>query len=135
MLINPYGLPLLNTLLLLTSACFATIFHELYIDYHFDNSLILCFIFGFIFLCVQIGEFTSAPFTINYTNFGSCFFFSTGFHGFHVIVGLFFMSIFLVYFYVYNHYILNYLNVSLLYWHFVDVIWLFLFIFVYVMVY
>lgn len=135
LLIYPYALPLLNTFLLLTSACFATIFHELFIDSFYDNTLIICFFFGLVFLSIQYVEFFSAPYNINYTSFGSLFFFSTGFHGFHVLLGLFFMSIFIVYFYNFHGYILGYLNVSLLYWHFVDVVWLFLFIFVYVLVY
>uniref|UniRef100_A0AAU8JQG5 Cytochrome c oxidase subunit 3 n=1 Tax=Tjalfiella sp. TaxID=3119615 RepID=A0AAU8JQG5_9METZ len=130
-LIYPYGLPLLNTLLLLTSACYATIFHELYLDYFYDHSLYYCFIFGFIFLLIQYFEFFSSSFTINYSCFGSLFFFSTGFHGFHVFMGLFFILLFIIVFNFLSINTPNYLNVSLLYWHFVDVIWLFLFIFVY----
>nr|CUS25281.1 cytochrome c oxidase subunit III [Vallicula multiformis] len=136
-LIFPYGLPLLNTLLLLSSACFATIYHESYLSYVRDNSLYICFIFGVIFLYIQFIEFSFASYTISSTSFGSLFFFSTGFHGFHVLVGLFF-----IFLYIYSNYIIsifrkvkfyldNFLNLALLYWHFVDVVWLFLFTFVY----
>nr|CUS25261.1 cytochrome c oxidase subunit III [Coeloplana loyai] len=135
-LIYPYGLPLLNTLLLLTSACFATIYHELFFCYKEDYSLIICFIFGVLFILIQFYEFNSASFTIGYSNFGSSFFLSTGFHGFHVLLGLFFILIFIfISKFYFFYYVLNYLNVSLIYWHFVDVIWLFLFVFVYTIVY
>ena len=130
--IYPFSLPLVNTFLLLSSAAFATIYHESFLIFKNEISLFMCILFGLIFLIIQYFEFNLAIFNFSYTTFGSLFFFSTGFHGFHVFLGLTFLIIFCLSFYFNNVYSDKYLNVSLLYWHFVDVVWLFLFIFVYV---
>lgn len=66
--------------------------------------------------------------------FGRIFFFSTGFHGFHVFLGLIFLIINFIRYFKLN--IFNFKNIqslefSIIYWHFVDVIWLILFIFIY----
>ena len=134
-LITPFGLALLNTLLLLLSSAFAVVFHIAHLNYYEETSLLWCFFFGFLFIINQYIEFFNASFTISTFAFTSVFFFGTGFHGFHVLVGL--LLILSNIFFLFNsitvlHF---YLNCSLLYWHFVDVIWLFLFLFVYILVF
>ena len=131
-LISPFGLALFNTFLLLLSSAYAVVFHVNHLNHIFDYSLIWCFIFGFFFIVNQYIEFYVCSFTISSYSFCSIFFFGTGFHGFHVFVGLLLILSNIVVLYLYNHNLVFYLNCSLLYWHFVDVVWLFLFVFVYI---
>lgn len=133
--IYPFGLALLNTFLLLLSSCFAVLFHVRHLNHIYCNSLIWCFFFGFLFLINQAIEFYNCPFTISTFSFTSVFFFGTGFHGFHVFVGLLLILLNIISLYIYNFISINFLNCSLLYWHFVDVVWLFLFTFVYIFVF
>lgn len=135
-IINPFYLPLFNTLLLLTSAVFITIYHEsfgYYISY--QSMFNICIYLGLIFLLVQCFEFYSAGFSISGCCFGSLFFFSTGFHGFHVFVGLLFFTLYLWVHTRTSFYSNNFLTCACLYWHFVDVVWLFLLLFLYLLFY
>lgn len=131
-LISPFGLALFNTFLLLVSSSYAVIFHVNHLNLVKDSSLIWCFVFGFFFIINQVIEFYYCSFTISSFSLTSVFFFGTGFHGFHVFVGLVLILTNLVALYIYNSTLIFYLNCSLLYWHFVDVVWLFLFLFVYI---
>lgn len=131
-LISPFGLALFNTFLLLLSSAYAVVFHINHLNHIFDYSLVWCFLFGFFFIVNQYIEFYVCSFTISSYSFCSIFFFGTGFHGFHVFVGLLLILSNIVVFYLYNNNLVFYLNCSLLYWHFVDVVWLFLFVFVYI---
>jgi cytochrome c oxidase subunit 3 len=78
-------------------------------------------------------EYLSAPFAISDGIYGSCFFLATGFHGFHVFVGSLFLMVCLVrvwkfHFTKYHHFGFE---AAAWYWHFVDVVWLFLFVSIY----
>lgn len=128
--IYPFGLALFNTFLLLSSSTLAILFHLNYLNYYSDLNLVICILFGLFFLINQIIEFNLCFFTISNWAFCSIFFFGTGFHGFHVFVGLIFLILIL-----FRNNIIFFVNCSLLYWHFVDVIWLFLFSFIYIFVF
>jgi heme/copper-type cytochrome/quinol oxidase subunit 3 len=89
---------------------------------------------GYIFLVVQVSEYKHLAFSISDGVYGSCFYLLTGFHGFHVLVGMIFLSIQHArlsagHFTRERH--LGY-NLAMIYWHFVDIVWIFLFLFVYV---
>jgi len=94
--VSPYGLPLLNTVLLLSSAVSLTRSHHYLLSSEFSPSLAALsqtVILGLYFLEVQAWEFFACPFTISDSVFGSCFFLLTGFHGFHVLLGLSFLLV------------------------------------------
>jgi len=86
-----------------------------------------------IFTVFQGVEYNVSSFTISDGAFGTCFFFGTGFHGFHVLIGTIFLSVALWRIYAYhltdNHHVG--FESGILYWHFVDVVWLFLYISIY----
>ena len=86
-----------------------------------------------LFTGLQGIEYYVSSFTISDGNFGSCFYFETGFQGLHVIIGTVFLTVgfwrILVYHLTDNHHLG--LESGILYWHFVDVIWLFLFVSIY----
>lgn len=128
--IFPFGLALFNTFLLLSSSTFAILYHLNYLNYKLDFNLIICIFLGLFFLINQVIEFNVCFFTISNFSFCSIFFFGTGFHGFHVLVGLIFLILL-----NFRLNILFFVNCSLLYWHFVDVIWLFLFSFIYIVIF
>jgi hypothetical protein len=96
-------------------------------------ALIYTIVLALIFTGVQLYEYYNAPFTISDGAFGSCFFFGTGMHGFHVLVGTSFLLVglyrFLNYHLTKHHHVG--LEGAILYWHFVDVVWLILYIFFY----
>lgn len=96
--------------------------------------MIFTIYFGAIFTMVQAMEYIDSPLTFNNGTCGSIFYMLTGFHGIHVLIGTIFLIVTLIRIYkghllVERHILLE---VSSLYWHFVDVVWLFLFVFVYV---
>nr|YP_010250535.1 cytochrome c oxidase subunit III [Cerceris bucculata]QTV22600.1 cytochrome c oxidase subunit III [Cerceris bucculata] len=130
---NPYDIPLLNTLILLSSGFFLTWSHHSLLNSNFNQSilsLILTIILGIYFSCLQIYEYYNSPFTMNDSSFGSIFFMGTGFHGLHVIIGSIFLII-MMFRMNYNHFsTYSHLGFecAIWYWHFVDVIWLFLYI-------
>ena len=86
-----------------------------------------------IFTVFQGVEYNVSSFTISDGAFGTCFFFGTGFHGFHVIIGTIFLSVALWRIFAYhltdNHHVG--FESGILYWHFVDVVWLLLYICLY----
>lgn len=96
-------------------------------------SLILTIFYGALFLYVQYFEFQHSPFAISDSVYGSIFFFITGFHGFHVIVGMIALSACLIRHLNYQFLQQSHLGMYLaaIYWHFVDVIWIFVFVIVY----
>ena len=134
---DAFSLPLLNTLILLCSGTTVTWAHHALI--HGDrkgliNGLWLTIILGVIFSCVQAYEYSIAPFPFAGLNYGSAFFMATGFHGFHVIVGTIFLIVCLARAYK-GHFTPTQhfgFEAAAWYWHFVDVVWLFLFVVVYV---
>lgn len=133
-LINPFSLPLINTFILLRRGFSFTIFHINIINNKKDVFSIFITIFlALMFLIIQIEEYNNIFFSISERNFRRIFFFSTGFHGLHVFFGLFFIVINFFRFMFFDFFKENILSIefSIIYWHFVDVIWLFLFIFIY----
>jgi len=94
----------------------------------------LAIVTGYLFLGIQFMEYSNLLFTISDSVYGSCFYFLTGFHGLHVIIGLTFLMVQAnrMYFCHPNKVRLQGYRLSLIYWHFVDYIWIFLFISVYV---
>lgn len=133
---NPFQIPLLNTIILLASGVRVTWAHQLILNDNWKGAktaLIITWILGLYFLILQGFEYYIASFGISDSVYGSTFFMATGFHGFHVIVGTLFLL------YIWVRLINNQLTRShhfgfeaaAWYWHFVDVVWLFLFSVVY----
>jgi cytochrome c oxidase subunit III len=128
---------LLNTLILLCSGTTVTWAHHALI--HGDRKglkagLWATILLGITFSCIQAYEYANAPFAFKHLNYGAAFFMATGFHGFHVLIGTIFLSVCL--FRVYKgHFTPRQhfgFEAAAWYWHFVDVVWLFLFVVIYV---
>ena len=130
-------LPLLNTLILLCSGTTVTWAHHALI--HGDREglkkgLWLTIFLGLLFSSIQAYEYAEAPFPFAGLNYGTAFFMATGFHGFHVIVGTIFLAVCLARTYK-GHFTPQQhfgFEAAAWYWHFVDVVWLFLFITIYI---
>jgi cytochrome c oxidase subunit III len=133
---KPWGLPAVNTLLLLTSGATLTWAHWGLMKNKRNQIIIglaLTILLGAIFLFLQYTEYAEAPFTIKSGIYGATFYMLTGFHGLHVTMGTIMLAIILFrvlkgHFDSHDHF--GFEAVAW-YWHFVDVVWLFLFIFVY----
>ena len=134
--LSTYSIPLLNTVILLSRGVTVTWAHHAIMNNFFNKSvfrLAITVLLGIYFLYLQGVEYNEAQFAISDGVYGRTFFMATGFHGLHVTVGAIFL------FYV----LLNLLNAKLTfnhhfsfeaaawYWHFVDVVWLILFISIY----
>lgn len=134
--LNAWEVPLLNTLLLLSSGASLTYAHHALISNN-RSGCILGFIITLILAVAFTGyqglEYMEASFTFSDGIYGSTFFSSTGTHGFHVIIGTLFLLVAFVR--VLSYHLTNMHHVGFeaaaLYWHFVDVVWLFLFVSVY----
>lgn len=134
--INPFRVPLLNTMILLSSGVLITWRHFSILNndwYLRIVTLLATLILGIYFLFVQYQEYLDATYTFIRSGYGRIFFLATGFHGFHVILGcaLILGSLIRIVFLscdALRHYNFEF---SAWYWHFVDVVWLFLFIFIY----
>lgn len=134
--LDAWGLPTYGTFCLLLSAVAVTLAHRYIRRRKYEKviqRLIAGLILGATFVFVQAFEYSYLPFSINTDAYASCFYLTTGFHGLHVIVGLIFLLVATVrtykaHFNWYHH--LN-LEFASYYWHFVDVIWIFLYLFVY----
>lgn len=132
-LVNPWAIPLLNTFLLLYSGIAITFSHHIFLNNERKlslNWLGLGIILGLIFFILQIFEYTTSSFDITDSVYGSTFFLLTGFHGFHVVFGMLFLTF--VWVRILNfHSPLIIFNLSVLYWHLVDIIWIALYIIIY----
>jgi len=134
--LSVYSVPLLNTVILLTRGITVTWAHHALINNYYNKSLyglIVTVLLGAYFIVIQWVEYNEASFSIADGVYGSTFFMATGFHGIHVSIG----ALFLLYVAVnvfqgkllYNHHFR--FEAAAWYWHFVDVVWLFLFLSVY----
>jgi cytochrome c oxidase subunit 3 len=137
--VSPWGLPLANTLLLLTSGVFITLAHASLIlgrRSQVRGALLITLLCAVAFLVFQTLEYLTASVFINDSVYGSIFYLITGFHGFHVLVGTVMIGV---------SYIRSVGKIMTLhkeahvgflcaiwYWHFVDVAWIFVWVFVYV---
>nr|YP_010545521.1 cytochrome c oxidase subunit III [Parasteatoda cingulata]UYG23918.1 cytochrome c oxidase subunit III [Parasteatoda cingulata] len=134
--LNAFQVPLLNTVILLTSGVSVTLCHQAILNENWvmaKNSLLMTWLLGIYFLMLQGFEYMETLFGISDSVFGSTFFMATGFHGFHVIVGTLFLIIMWlrmtkIHFSSSHHFGFE---AAAWYWHFVDVVWLFLFSVVY----
>ncbi|MFC0283868.1 cytochrome c oxidase subunit 3 [Camelimonas abortus] len=135
--LDPWHLPLLNTLILLTSGTTLTWAHHAMLENDragVKQGLWLTIALGALFSLVQAYEYTHAHFDFTGNIYGSTFVMATGFHGFHVIVGAIFLAVILARVYR-NHFTPHQhlgFEFAAWYWHFVDVVWLFLFVSIYV---
>jgi cytochrome c oxidase subunit 3 len=129
---NPISIPLLNTILLLSSGVSITWSHHEILKNNFKKakiSLLLTIFLGAIFTTFQAFEYIEAPFCIADSTFGSTFFIATGFHGLHVIIGSIFLIVSLLRFKNFinsSNHIIGF-ECAAWYWHFVDIVWLFLY--------
>nr|AVE15571.1 cytochrome c oxidase subunit III [Metallyticus sp. JZ-2017] len=133
---NPLLIPLLNTTVLLASAITITWSHHSLLENNFNQAtqgLLLTIILGAYFTLLQLYEYYEAPFTIADSVFGSIFFVATGFHGLHVIIGTTFLLV-CYYRMLFIHFSSDHhfgFEAAAWYWHFVDVVWLFLYVSIY----
>jgi len=133
---NPFQVPLLNTAILLSSGVTITWAHHSLIENNYSQTtqgLLLTVILGIYFTLLQLYEYVESPFTIADAIYGSTFFIATGFHGLHVIIGTTFLMVCLI-----RHLFFHFskahhfgFEAAAWYWHFVDVVWLFLYISIY----
>ncbi len=144
-LLNPWHLPLINTLILLTSGTTVTWAHHALQTGDRKGAkiaLVLTILLGAAFTAIQAYEYVEIVHANMFFNdaafssglYGSAFFMATGFHGFHVLIGTLFLIVCLIrllagHFTPQKHFGFE---AAAWYWHFVDVVWLFLFAFIYV---
>uniref|UniRef100_A0AB39A6T0 Cytochrome c oxidase subunit 3 n=1 Tax=Cryptochironomus defectus TaxID=2582960 RepID=A0AB39A6T0_9DIPT len=133
---NPFQVPLLNTAILLSSGVTVTWAHHALMEGNHSQmtqGLFFTILLGIYFTALQAYEYIEAPFTIADAVYGSTFFMATGFHGLHVLIGTTFLTVCLLR-HLQNHFSKNHhfgFEAAAWYWHFVDVVWLFLYISIY----
>lgn len=135
-IIAPFDLPFLMTMILLLSGCTVTWAHHAILEGKNKDAVTalgISVFLGFFFLCFQIYEYAHAHFGFTDGIYASTFFMATGFHGFHVFVGTIFLAVCWFramkgHFTQENHFGFE---AAAWYWHFVDVVWLFLFVAIY----
>ena len=135
---DPWGLPLVNTLILLLSGTTVTWAHHALLQDDRKGliwGLTLTVALGVLFTICQIYEYGHAAFSFSGHIYGATFYMATGFHGFHVVVGTIFLFVCLLralagHFDSKHHFGFE---AAAWYWHFVDVVWLFLFLCIYVL--
>lgn len=134
--IPPFDIPFLMTLILLLSGCTVTWAHHAFLENDNKNAvkaLGISVFLGFFFLGFQVYEYTHAHFKFTDGIYASTFYMATGFHGFHVFVGTIFLLVCWIramkgHFTAESHFGFE---AAAWYWHFVDVVWLFLFVAIY----
>lgn len=130
------GVPLINTLVLIRSGLTVTVRHYFLIEGKSKNSnfwLFLTISLGIFFSFLQIMEYKNSFFSIRDRRFGTSFFMLTGFHGIHVLIGSIYLATTLIRSIYISRSTSNFLSFELSswYWHFVDVVWIFLYCFLY----
>lgn len=134
--IKPFLVPLLNTAVLLSSGVTVTWSHHRIIEKNWGEAvqrLFLTAVLGFYFTVLQAWEYFDSSFTISDGVYGSTFFVATGFHGLHVIIGTTFLLVCffrLVRYHFSDSHHFGF-EAAAWYWHFVDVVWLFLYVSIY----
>lgn len=134
--LNPFRVPLLNTAVLLASGVTVTWAHHSLLEQSRTNTiqaLILTVALGLYFTFLQAGEYIEASFSIADRVYGSTFFVATGFHGAHVLIGSSFLLVCLNraishHFSTHHHFGFE---AAAWYWHFVDVVWICLYLCIY----
>jgi len=135
-----YKKPLIATLILITSGYLGNAAHYWMKMKDWNKAVsysITCILFGYLFLIMQLEEYMHLLFDISDSVFGSIFYLMTGFHGFHVIIGMIFLNFQhdrLYYYHFSQERNLGY-GLALVYWHFVDIIWILLYISLYLLNY
>nr|APC60869.1 cytochrome c oxidase subunit III [Diplomys labilis] len=134
--LDPLEVPLLNTSVLLASGVSITWAHHSLMEGNrkqMTQALMITITLGVYFTLLQLSEYFETSFTISDGIYGSTFFVATGFHGLHVIIGSTFLLTCLLrqlfYHFTSNHHFG--FEAAAWYWHFVDVVWLFLYISIY----
>ena len=134
--IGPWEIPLLNTIILLSSGATVTWSHHSIVGGNRKealNGLFITLILAAFFTGLQALEYVDSNFSISDSVYGSVFFMATGFHGIHVIIGTIFLTV--CTFRIYKHHFTRQhhfgFEAAAWYWHFVDVVWLFLFVVIY----
>lgn len=134
--LNAWEVPFLNTLLLLTSGASVTWAHHAIVVGQRDKAfkaLVVTICLATLFTSLQAFEYLHSAFTISDGIYGSTFYIATGFHGFHVLVGSLLLFVCLVRILLYHFTKQHHFGfeAAAWYWHFVDVVWLFLFVSIY----
>lgn len=134
--LEAFSIPLLNTLILLSRGVSLTWGHHSLIVGNWNDAVqgfIVTILLGIYFTLLQVGEYLESSFRFNDSLWGRIFFLATGFHGAHVIIGTRLLIICLFGFFFQRHINNHHMGVETRswYWHFVDVVWLFLFISIY----
>lgn len=134
--LNTWEVPALNTAILLTSGASITLAHYALLKNNRDEVIkgfLITLFLAILFTAFQLMEYFGASYHISDSVYGSVFFLLTGFHGIHVFIGTCFILVcffrFLVYHFTSNHHFG--FQAASWYWHFVDVVWIFLFCMVY----
>nr|UNO53655.1 cytochrome c oxidase subunit 3 [Ixodes vespertilionis] len=133
---NPFEIPLLNTTILISSGISISWSHHSIMNNNLKeslNSILITILLGIIFTLFQSWEYNQSQFSMSDSIFGSTFFMTTGFHGIHVVIGTSFLIISMIRI---NKNLISSshhfgFEAAAWYWHFVDVVWLFLFTFMY----
>nr|WRO45082.1 cytochrome c oxidase subunit III [Stenothemus sp. 1 XYG-2024a] len=133
---NPTQIPLLNTLILVSSGITITWSHHSIMENNYSQAMIslaITIILGIYFSMLQAYEYLNSTFTMADSVYGSTFFMATGFHGMHVLIGTIFLATCFfrlnnIHFSKINHFGFE---AAAWYWHFVDVVWLFLYLSIY----
>nr|AOY39133.1 cytochrome c oxidase subunit 3 [Stenotrachelus aeneus] len=133
---NPMQIPLLNTMILMTSGFTVTWAHHSLMENNYKQALqalMITVLLGFYFTSIQMYEYMESSFSISDSIYGASFFMATGFHGIHVMIGSTFLLICLI-----RHFLKHFskshhfgFEAAAWYWHFVDVVWLMLFMMIY----
>jgi cytochrome c oxidase subunit 3 len=134
--LNPWGVPFVNTVILLSSGAAVTWAHHALLAglrQQVLYGLLTTILLACVFTALQVLEYGEAPFTISDGIYGSTFYLATGFHGLHVIIGTLFLSVCLLRHYEGHSTSKHHFGfeAAAWYWHFVDVVWLFLFVSIY----
>ena len=133
---NPFDLPFMMTVILLLSGTTVTWAHHAILEGNNKQAVTalgITVFLGVMFTCFQVYEYTHATFTFDQNIYSSTFYMATGFHGFHVLIGTIFLAVCWYrtakgHFRAQSHFGFE---AAAWYWHFVDVVWLFLFVAIY----